>query len=277
MTALTKIEKFQVSTSYFDDNQIELIKNSICKNASHEELQFFLMACQRSGLDPFARQIYSVPRAGQRTIQTGVDGFRLIADRTGKYTPGREPTFEYDKNGNLFSATSYVMKQTKDGTWHEVSANAHWSEYNPSTPIWRKMPRLMLAKCAECLALRKAFPAEMSGIYAKEEMDQADYNNEPFINVEPPKKTDVKPLDIEKISMKQAVELGQLLAGCSETVKLGFAIHLKNAYSVSNIEELPTSEYVKIKNMLVVRFEDNQKELLEKEMAMTGDNVEVLE
>src|SRR6185369_15855724 len=107
MTALTKVEKTQIATSHFDEKQVELIKNSICKGASNEELQFFLMACQRTGLDPFARQIYSVPRGGQRTIQTSVDGFRLIADRSGKYAPGREPTYEYDKSGNLMSATSY--------------------------------------------------------------------------------------------------------------------------------------------------------------------------
>jgi len=147
MTALTKIEKFQPTNGQFSDDQIDLIKNSICKGASNEELQFFIMACQRTGLDPFAKQIYSVPRGGQRTIQTSVDGFRLIADRSGKYAPGKEPTFEYDKNGSLLSATSYVKKQTRDGTWHEISANAHFDEYNANSPLWKKMPRAMLAKC----------------------------------------------------------------------------------------------------------------------------------
>jgi phage recombination protein Bet len=264
MTALTKIEKFTPSNSQFDDSQIELIKNSICKGASHEELQFFLMACQRTGLDPFAKQIYSVPRGGQRTIQTSIDGFRLIADRTGRYAPGREPSFEYDKNGNLISATAYVKKQTRDGTWHEVSANASFNEYNAGTPLWKKMPKAMLSKCAESLALRKSFPSEMSGLYTQEEMDQADVK--PIIHAH------VKPLYIEKISIEQAVELSQLLAGCSSSSKEGFNKYIMHKFNISMIDDLPLSSYDEIKSMLVIRYKENQAEILEKEMAMRGDD-----
>lgn len=268
MTALAKIERFTPQAHHFDDKQIELIKNSICKGASNEELQFFIYACQRTGLDPFARQIYSVPRGGQRTIQTSVDGFRLIADRTGKYAPGKEPTFEYDKNGNLISATSYVMKQTKDGTWHQVSANACYSEYNAGTPLWKKMPRAMLSKCAECLALRKAFPSEMSGIYGQEEMDQADSKPE-FVNV--------KPLYMAAISSSQAIELSQLLQGCSPEVQKNFKEHLKKQFKIEMIDDLPENEFSKHKEMLVARYKVYQEELVKKEMEDVKQEVEVVE
>jgi phage recombination protein Bet len=157
----------------FTDEKIKLLKQTVCKGATDNELQLFLHVCVKTGLDPFIRQIYSVPRGGQRTIQTGIDGYRVIAERTGRYAPGREPTYHYDDKGNLISATAYVKKQTQDGTWHEVCATAFWGEYKGESPFWKKMPNNQLAKCAEALALRKAFPSELSGIYTKEEMDQA--------------------------------------------------------------------------------------------------------
>lgn len=166
--------------------QIDLLKQTVCKGVSDQEFQLFLHACKRTGLDPFMRQIYGVPRwnaelrRNAMTIQTGIDGFRLIAERTGRYAPSREPTYIYDKEGKLISATAYIKKQTADGTWHEVSATAFYSEYvqttkdGSPTSFWRKMPHLMLAKCAEALVLRKSFPAELSNIYTSDEMSQAD-------------------------------------------------------------------------------------------------------
>lgn len=268
MSALVKVERLTPSVcQYFDEKQIELIKNSICKGASNEELQFFIYACERTRLDPFSRQIYSVPRGGQRTIQTSVDGFRLIADRTGKYSPGKEPTFEYDKNGNLLSATAYVMKQTKDGTWHQVSANASFSEYNAGSPIWKKMPRAMLSKCAECLALRKSFPAEMSGIYGEEEMEQAD--NVEVLN-------SVKPLYIETISTQQAIELNQLLQGCSPAAQSGFMSVIKKNFKADLIDDLPLDQYEKQKEVLLMRYKAYQEELVKKEMEDIKPEVEVV-
>lgn len=174
------------SQAEWNPQQIELLKNTICKGSTDNEFMLFSHACKRTGLDPFMKQIHAVKRwdsSAKRevmSIQTGIDGYRLIAERTGKYAPGREPTYIYDKDGKLVSATAYVKKQTNDGTWHEVCATAFYNEYvqttkegNP-TSFWKKMPHGQLAKCAEALALRKAFPAELSGIYTHEEMQQAD-------------------------------------------------------------------------------------------------------
>lgn len=172
MTAIQKIEPIQ--TEYTKD-KIDLLRNTVCKGASDNELQLFLHVCKRTGLDPLMKQIYSISRGNQRTIQTGIDGLRLIAERTGRYTPGKEPTFVYDDKGQLISATSYIKKLTPDGIWHDVSATCFLCEYNPgNNPMWKKMPHVMLAKCAEAAALRRAFPAEMSGLYTTEEMAQAE-------------------------------------------------------------------------------------------------------
>ena len=159
---------------HFDSEQIAIIKESICKGATDSELQFFLQVCKRTGLDPFSRQIYSIPRGGQRTIQVGIDGLCLIADRTGKYMPGKESVFGYTSTGAIYSCTAYIKKQARDGSWHEVSAIAFWDEYNAGQGLWKKMPRRMLEKCSLALCLRKAFPSDLSGLYTHEEMEQAD-------------------------------------------------------------------------------------------------------
>lgn len=174
-------EEYQVDL----DSKRDLIKRTICKGSSDEELELFLYTCKRTGLDPLMKQAYAVKRwssADKRevmTIQTSIDGYRLIADRTGRYAPGKEATIVEDENGNIISATAYIKKMTADGTWHEISSTAYFDEYagktkeGQLTKFWSSMPRLMLAKCAESLALRKAFPAELSGIYTHEEMQNS--------------------------------------------------------------------------------------------------------
>ena len=162
------------------DSKKYLIKRTICKDSTDDELELFLHSCKKTGLDPLMKQIHAVKRGGVMTIQTGIDGLRLIADRTGRYSPGRQTSFEYGENKAVVSATAYIKKMTPDGTWHEISATAYMSEYKPSSksPFWESKPHVMLGKCAEAIALRKAFPAEMSGVYADDEMAQADVQKE---------------------------------------------------------------------------------------------------
>lgn len=170
----------------YERDQIQLVKDTIARGASDDELILFLHLARRSGLDPFARQIYLIERranvGGQwvttRQPQTAIDGLRLIADRTERYAPGHEPTFEYDADGRLIKATAYIKKFVR-GEWHEVAASAHYDEYvgrtskGEVTRMWLEKPHIMLAKCAEALALRRAFPAEMSGLYTGDEMGEA--------------------------------------------------------------------------------------------------------
>lgn len=166
----------------FKDREMEQIRKSICKDGSDEDFEMFVRVCAHTGLNPFMKQIYPVFRndkgVKRMTIQTSIDGFRLIAERTGRYSPGREATHVYSEKGSLISSTSYVKKLTPDGTWHEVAATAHFNELcqrygDKLGQFWEKMPHVMLAKCAEAAALRRAFPAEMSQVYTKDEMEQA--------------------------------------------------------------------------------------------------------
>ena len=179
-TALATIDQSQPLATYGRE-QIQLIKDTYAKGASDAELQLFIEIAQRKGLDIFSNQITLVGRWDAklskeiRTPMTTIDGYRAMADRTGRYVPGQDAELKYDSKDRLFSATAFVKKNV-GGEWHTISATAFYDEYVQTTKdgnpnrTWAKMPRLMLAKCAEALALRKAFPAELGGIYTQEEM-----------------------------------------------------------------------------------------------------------
>ncbi len=159
--------------------QIDLVKRTIAKGASNDELALFLNQCQRTGLDPFSRQIYWIARGGKGTTQVSIDGFRVVAERTGQMD-GQECHW-CDEDGVWVDvwlkksnpAAARVMVYRK-GCQKPFPGVARFSEYSAGGPMWAKMPATMLAKCAEALALRKAFPHLLSGLYTTDEMEQAE-------------------------------------------------------------------------------------------------------
>lgn len=155
--------------SGFTPEQIKIIKSTIAPGLSDDDLKIFLYHCVRTRLDPFRKQIYAIPRGGRMTIQTSIDGFRLIADRTGAYAPGRPTEYLYSDSGALLGATAFVKKFVA-GTWHEIGEQALISEYSNPSPFWKRMPTVMIAKTAESRALRRAFPDDLSGLYTEEEI-----------------------------------------------------------------------------------------------------------
>lgn len=154
----------------------DLVLNTVAQGANATELAHFFHVAAHRGLDPLARQIYWVKRQGKGVIQVGIDGFRAIAHRTGQCAGSDE--IEYGpKVGPGYpewaKVTVYKMVQ---GQRCPFVATARWDEYYPGDAQgfqWKRMPFAMLGKCAEALALRKAFPESLSGMYAPEEMDQA--------------------------------------------------------------------------------------------------------
>jgi len=176
----------------YTNDQIALIRSQIAPQAKDEELKLFLYQCQRTGLDALSRQIYCIHRGGKMTIQTSIDGFRVIAERSGDYGGQSEPVFQYNESGKLISCKISCFKFRGEQRYEASVGVAYWSEYvqeynGKAGGLWGKMPHTMLSKVAEALALRKAFPQDLSGLYTGDEMEQA---SEPVTVVLPEKKVD---------------------------------------------------------------------------------------
>lgn len=160
----------------------------------------FLHVCQRTGLDPFARQIYMIGRKDTETnskkwtIQTGIDGFRVFSERHPQYAGTGDP--EWCGKDGVWRAvwlddeppaaarfTVYRKDQERP-----ITAIARYREYvqtkfdGKPNSMWRKMPANQLAKCAEALARRRAFPRDLANVYTDDEMGQAD--NPPPVKIQ---------------------------------------------------------------------------------------------
>jgi phage recombination protein Bet len=163
----------------FSEDEIALLGRTVCRGATPDELALFVATCRRTGLDPNARQIYWIQRAGRGTIQVSIDGQRSIAERTGEMG-GLEQHWCGDDgvwHDVWLPSTPPAAARTRvyrKGCSHPFTGIAKWSEYsNPSGALWRRMGALMLGKCSSSLALRCAFPIRLSGLYTDSEMEQA--------------------------------------------------------------------------------------------------------
>lgn len=188
MNEIQKQEAAPLVARVYDREQIDLIKDTVAKGATDTELRLFLYQCQRTGLDPLLKQIHAVKRWDSSSrrevmaIQVGIDGYRLIADRTGRYAGNEDAEFgpAIDDGGRPVPGWAKVtVYKIVAGEPRPFSAKVFWREYagrkkdGSLNSFWRDKPCTMLSKVAEAHALRKAFPAELSGVYTREEMDQA--------------------------------------------------------------------------------------------------------
>lgn len=252
------------STSNYTPEQVDLIKRTICKGATDDELQMFMYQCNKVQLDPFSRQIWSIERKSKndkgqweatRTCQVSIDGLRLIAERSGKYEGQTAPQW-CGSDGKWVDVWTQIEPPIaarvgihKTGFKEPLYAIARFSSYaqrktdGTPTRFWNTMPDLMLSKCAESLALRKAFPLELSGIYTPDEMGSAE------LIVENPKIT---------IKEKDSIKIGKLSesileSSTLESLKSSFQDAVKYARSFKDTE---------LENIFI-SYKDNRKNELE--------------
>ena len=199
----------------YTNDQVALIRRTVAADTTPDEFNMFTEVCRRVGLDPFRKQIYCLVYNAEKKDKrkcvfiTSIEGYRGLAERQGNYRPDDEPyqivmdeTLKGPENPlGIEYAKVNAYKQDNKGDWHKVVGMAYWSEFAPVNEIWEyneergkrlptgkyqldpkntnwnKMPKHMLAKCAESQALRKGWPEDLAGVHVAEEYDHVQSAN----------------------------------------------------------------------------------------------------
>lgn len=180
MTTTNNRLALATATPMVTPEHLDLVRATIAKDATPAELDLFLYDCARQGVHPLDKLIYFTKRKGRYVPITSIDFLRTRAQDSGECAGIDDALFTGAVKSQTFTATVTVYRLVQ-GQRCTFSASARWSEYRPDEAfMWDKMPHVMLGKCAEALALRKAFPKQLAGLYIKEEMEQAE-NHPPMV------------------------------------------------------------------------------------------------
>ena len=230
--------------SQFSQEDIELIRDTICKGSTDTEFKLFMNQARTTGLNPLARQVFAVKRWDSSlkrevmSIQVSIDGFRLIAERTGKYA-GQVGPFWCGEDGvwkdvwlsdKLPTAAKVgaLRSDFKEPCWGvaRFESYAQYKKDGGLTRMWESMPDLMISKCSESLALRKAFPQELSGLYTSDEMAQATpEEKEPTQSLADPQVRGTAAEDVEKLRLaEEAKKYYEEIPLCDTAEKLDLVV-----------------------------------------------------
>lgn len=270
----------------FTAEKVQLIKATVAQGATDLELQFFVEQCKRTGLDPITRQIYFIKNNGRVQIQTSIDGFRLVAERSGLYEGQTAPMWcgEDGKWVDVWVKTTppaaCKVGVYKKGFREALVAVAVFDEYaqrkadGSLASMWKKMPGLMISKVAESLALRKSFPNDLSGLYTQEEMGQATSETEQET------KKEIKTVVMPKSSMSMAAHqnpapfedatippessegvVGSEMFGEPEAACLTYVVPFSKKYKGKTLEEIGIDDAVSFATWLQNSADEQGKPL----------------
>jgi len=227
------------------------------------EVDMFAARCRATGMDPFGNQIYAIYRKDRHhplrrrlTIQTAIDGLRLIAQRTGEMN-GNGTASWLDRDGQWLEAwvgREYPPEAARfvvyrKGAEYPFTGVVTWQEYAPTYDgkpqgLWQTKGAHQLSKCAEALALRRAFPNDLAGVYADEEMAQADTVVPPEVRAEREREATERAGD-ERISREQIAEIGTRTRAAGATLHELKAV-LVTVAGVESRAEVPQRHYAAV-------------------------------
>ena len=262
----------------FNNNQIELIKNTVAKGATTDELNMFMYLAQQYNLDPFKKEIWFMKIGNQATIMTSRDGYLKYAQMNDdfeglmSFVVREGDVFEIDaseykvthkfgaKRGPIFGAWSRCDRKGKK----PFIAYVEFSEYNKGTNIWKSYPSAMIQKVAEVFVLKRAFG--INGLVTKEEIDGGEVAQEEQIEEEP-KTLTISPAQARRMFaiakgnndiVKEAIEeqgfkgTGEVTKELYQSICDHIEVLLNNKENVPDIENIPFTD---------VEFEEVQEEL----------------
>jgi len=248
--------------------ELELVKRTVANGATPDELKLYLYDCARQGVHPLDKLIHFTKRSGKYTPITSIDFMRIRAADTGEYAGSDDAEFngvgcEQCNRVDVPTAARVTVWRLVQGQRCAFTATARWSEYKPEQNdfMWRKMPHTMLAKCAEALALRKGFPRQLAGLYAKEEMDQADKGG--YV-VEAP-----------VVSSSTAVTPAMPRAALANTTELGTSVPNvpdSGQLYIARLEVIPTSNK-NIRKVAVILSDGRQVTTIKEQLAALAEQL----
>lgn len=198
--------------NYNDTGVVDTIKSTIAKDATDHELKLFMEVCKLTKLNPFNKEIWFLKIQGRACIMTGNAGYWAIANSHDKFD-GFDEGLDYDKDGKLLSAWCTIFRKDRG---HATKGIALLAECRKNTPIWSERCSMMLLKCAENIALKKAFPNKLNALETYENLStEYDINhiknitgiNAPAQIAEETKKEEIVIYNIPAVTKEQSLFL----------------------------------------------------------------------
>lgn len=219
MSELVKSQSNEIALSWDTPENRDLIKNTLTKDFNDSEFSIYWAMCLSRKLNPITKQIYGFKSGGKVVMCVGIDGFRSLADRTGKHMGTSLPIYDFEEDGKTIKSCTVIVKKLVSGHIVEFPAIIFRKEFVSTNPNWQTKLMHMMGVRAESHAHRKAFPEQLGGVYMPDEIEP---------DIEPQAKGKVtfdavteKETIVEKSSSEKLEELKRLIKACTSIALKG--------------------------------------------------------